>query len=303
MSIGLQKEYSAYGYVAVTILLWAATPLLVSQLSLRIPVFQINWIVSAFSLPVLSVIIISTGRWRTLFSYNKKEITLMLFLGAVGIFPYTSLYYLAFALSPSDAGSINIINYSWPLWVIILSVPVLKEPLTGRKIFGILLSLVGVYLIISGKELFNLNHSQGRHFSFAILSASAGAFFWGLFSVLSKKNTFEPLTSLLMYNLASFLLFTIIRIFFVKPVVPSQEDWLLLIILGGIINVIGYLFWIIALRRGDTGRIANLIYLTPFTALVYLTVIRGTPINIHQYLGLALIVFGSLVQKKGGRKI
>jgi len=296
MNRRLQKDYSAFGYIAVTILLWAATPLLVSQLSLSIPIFQINWIVTALSLPVLFIIILWTGRFKTLISYEKKDYTLMLLLGAAGIFPYTSLYYLALALSPSNAGSINIINYTWPLWVIILSVPVLKESLTWKKITGILLSLAGVYLVISGKDFSNSNHHTGTQFIYAVLIAAAGAFFWGLFSVFSKRNNFEPLTSLLIYNLAAFVLFSIIMILFVEPVIPSLESWLLLAILGGVINVIGYLFWIMALRRGDTGSIANLIYLTPFVALIYITVILGVRISIFQYLGLMFIITGSLIQ-------
>ncbi len=74
--------------------------------------------------------------------YTKRDVGFMLFLGIAGIFPYTILLYLAFSLAPESAGVINIINYTWPLWVIILSVLILKEKLTFRKVLGILLGII-----------------------------------------------------------------------------------------------------------------------------------------------------------------
>lgn len=283
-------------YLAITILLWGATPLIVSGLSNSLPIFEINWIVTAFSILILGIVIIFSGKAEVFRSYKKKDYATMLFMGAIGIFPYTALYYLAFSLAPADAGNINIINYTWPVWIIILSVPLLKEALTWKKIFWIILSFAGVYLIISGGNLSVFKVFYNSHHKFAYLSAGAGAFFWGLFSVLSKGHRFEPLSSLLIYNISAFLCFTIIALFFTGLKIPSMNDWILLFVLGGCINGLGYLFWILALRHGDTGRIANLVYLTPFVALVYIYIFRGTQIRPFQFAGLTLVVIGPLLQ-------
>ena len=278
-------------YIAVPVLLWAATPLILSKLTYGLPVSQINWLVSALSLPVLILVNVFTGKYRELFSYNRKDYAFMFLMGIIGIFPNTALYYFAFALSPSDAGSINIINYTWPVWVIILSVIILKETLTWKTIAGILLSIAGVYLIVSGNNTFKAGNMA------AFISAGTAAFFWGLFSILTKYKSYEPLSSLLIYNAAAFIPFSAIVLFAGNPVSPSPEDWFLLIILGSIINVLGYLFWILALRHGNTSRVATLIYLTPFFALIYLYIFNGTKIELFQFIGLALIVSGSLIQK------
>jgi len=285
-----------YFYLAVTILLWGATPIIVSGLSVTLPIFEINWIVTGFSIIILSIVILTSGRAKIFRSYKKKDYAAMFIMGAAGIFPYTALYYLAFSLAPADAGNINIINYTWPVWVIILSVFFLKEPLTLKKIMGILLSFAGVYLIISNGNMKGLQVHHSAHYMPAYLSAGAGAFFWGLFSVLSKRCRFEPLSSLLIYNISAFLFFTVIVLVFAGLKTPSINEWILLFILGGCINGLGYLFWILALRYGDTARIANLVYLTPFIALVYIYIFRGTRIHAFQFAGLTLIVAGPVIQ-------
>ena len=296
MKTKAKKGYLAYIFLTVPILLWAATPLIVSELSVTLPISLINWLSTAFSIILLSIVLSFSGKWKVFQLYKKRDYITMLLMGAIGMFPYTALYYLAFSLAPANAGNINIINYTWPVWIIILSVFFLKEPLTLTKIMGILLSFAGVYLIFSNGNMKGLQVHQSAHYMPAYLSAGAGAFFWGLFSVLSKRCRFEPLSSLLIYNISAFLFFSVIVLFFTGLKTPSINEWILLFILGGCINGLGYLFWILALRYGDTARIANLVYLTPFIALVYIYIFRGTRIHAFQFAGLTLIVAGPVIQ-------
>ena len=224
----------------------------------------------------------------------------MLLLGAACIFPYIALYYLAFSLAPSAAGEVNIINYLWPIWVLVLSGPLLKERLGWRGALSVLLGFAGVYLLASGGRLleFRVEHWQ------AYLSAGSGAFFWGLFSVLSKRQRYEPLPAMFLYNLGALACFALVVLgYSLAPapagagrlVLPSLQAWLLLLLLGGGANGLGYLFWILALRSGDTPRVATLAYLTPFVALLYLALFRGAPLRPLQLASLALILAGPIL--------
>jgi drug/metabolite transporter (DMT)-like permease len=64
---------------------------------------------------------------------------------------------------------------------------------------------------------------------------------------------------------------------------------------------LGYLCWILALRGGDTARIATLAYLTPFVALLYLALFRGTPVRPLQLASLALILAGPILERLRAR--
>jgi len=284
----------AYLFSAVPILLWAATPLLVTELAAELPIFQINFLVTAISVVVLSATLTVLGRWRSFAAYSPRNVGTMLLLGATGMFPYTTLYYLAFALAPAAAGNSNIINYLWPVWIVVLAVPILKEKLSWRKIIGMTLSFAGVYVIVTGGRWIRV---QSEHLP-AYLCAAAGAFFWGLFSVQNKRLRFDALSAMLLYNLAAAVCFAAVAVLASPLAWPSPRAWLLLLLLGGAVNGFGYLFWILALRAGDTARIANLVYITPFLALVYLAVLRQQPITAVQLLALALVISGPIVQHR-----
>ncbi len=56
--------------------------------------------------------------------------------------------------------------------------------------------------------------------------------------------------------------------------------------------------WVIALQSGETAKISNLAYITPFLALVWTSLILKEPFSIFSLLGLTVIVFGILLQLK-----
>ena len=62
-----------------------------------------------------------------------------------------------------------------------------------------------------------------------------------------------------------------------------------------------YRCWFLALRHGDTARITNLAYLTPFLSLVYLRVLVGEEILFSSLAGLLVILAGVFLQFAGGR--
>ena len=291
-------------FLVPVILLWGSTPLLVSELSRELPIWEINALIAAFSTLTLTLAVTALGRWPALRGLPKGELVSMLALGAGLMFPYTALYYLAFALRPEAAGDANIINYLWPIWVLALSVPLLREPLTWSKVLGMLTAFAGVYLLMSGGSWIRFRAENLP----AYASAGVGAFFWGLFSVLSKRQgDREPLTAMFLYLTAAFLCFAVLALALaavgaLRLQSPSGRAWLMLAAVGVGSNGLSALFWILALRHGDTALVSTLAYLTPFLALVYLAVFRGTPIRPLQLGALALILGGPLLERFARRR-
>ncbi len=291
-------------FLVPTVLLWASTPLLVSEVSRQLPIWEINALVSGFSTLAMALVVTAFGRWPALRALRGRELAAMLGLGAGTNFPYTALYYLAFALAPEAAGDANIINYLWPLWVLILSVPLLREPLSWNKVLGMLIAFAGVYLLVSGGSWIRFRAENLP----AYASAGIGAFFWGLFSVLSKRQrAHEPLTALFLYLGASWVCFTILALVLhaagaIRLASPTGHAWLMLAAVGGGANGLGALFWILALRSSDTALASTLVYLTPFLALVYLAMFRGTPVRPLQLAALALILGGPLLERFARRR-
>ena len=197
------------GFLVPVILSWGSTPLLLSELSRELPIWEINALIAAFSTLTLTLAVTALGRWPALRALRGRQLASLLGLGAGLMFPYTALYYLAFALRPEAAGDANIINYLWPIWVLALSVPLLREPLTWNKVLGMLTAFAGVYLLMSGGSWIRFRAENLP----AYASAGVGAFFWGLFSVLSKRQgDREPLTAMFLHLSAAFLCFAVLAL-------------------------------------------------------------------------------------------
>jgi drug/metabolite transporter (DMT)-like permease len=88
----------------------------------------------------------------------------------------------------------------------------------------------------------------------------------------------------------------------IRLTLPSGRAWLMVAVVGAGANGLGALFWVLTLRYSDTALASTLVYLTPFLALVYLAVFRGTPIRPLQLASLALILGGPLLERFARRR-
>jgi drug/metabolite transporter (DMT)-like permease len=268
------------------------SPVIILELSDTMTVHQINLLATCITLVVLAVVITAQKKWGIVARYRFKDVLSMLLLGASGIFTFKTFYYLAFVLAPRSTGELNIINFIWPILVVLISPALLRERITLLKLLGALVSFSGVFLIIS----------SGRTLRFepallpAYLSILAGSGCWGLFSVLTKKTGYEVITANFFFNLSALLCFFLLFVFTSSFTVPDAADWSILVLLGGVVTGLGYLLWIGALRLGDTAKISNCVFFIPFITLVYLWILYGQPITVVQVASLLLILGGSVIQ-------
>ena len=85
------------------------------------------------------------------------------------------------------------------------------------------------------------------------------------------------------------------------PMSPAE----MLEVINPIIDAVAYLLWALALKGvGNTAKIANLAYLTPFLSLVISAIVIGEKIRFQAVIALVFIIGGILLQSffKSGKK-
>lgn len=213
-------------------------------------------------------------------------------VGVGGIFGYHFLYFSAFQRAP--AVEVNLMNYLWPLLIVLLS-PLLLPGyrLRPHHFVGALMGLGGATLIISGGRLgLDLAYLDGY------LLAAGCALVWAAYSLLTKR--LPPFSSAavgafcLVSGLLSLAVYALSRPSF-TPADLTRGDWLALLLAG--VGPMGAAFfaWDAALKRGDPRIIGSLAYLTPLLStlnLVWLTGSRLTPLSAA---AMALIVGGAAI--------
>ena len=243
-----------------------------------------------FSCIVMCGIVLFEKKTRVLTSYSISDYTKTGVLGFLGTYLYYVLLYAALALTSASEGFI--LAYTWPMLVIIIAFPLLRERLTIKKICSILMSFFGIVVIVTHGSIFALSFTslQGD------ILALGGSAVFALFSVLGKKYQYDQVVSVFIYFVTALVLITPTLFLFSSLKIPSFHIWLWLLLNGFLVNGISYIFWFKALEYGDTSVTSNALYLTPFLSLVYIALFLGEKILLSSVVGLVIIVVGIILQ-------
>jgi drug/metabolite transporter (DMT)-like permease len=265
----------------LTIVVWSFLALLGSQLN-QVPPFLLVGI--ALSIGGL-IGIWKVGEWR---------VPLKTFaVGIYGIFGYHFLLFSAFQHAP--AVEANLMNYLWPLLIVLLTPIILTgQHLRPHHIVGAVVGLAGAALIVSGGH-FSLDVGNIKGY----LMAAAAAFVWSSYSLLTKRVPAFPTAAVAGFcffsGLLSLLVYFVGSPSLAAVQVLTRRDWVNLILLG--IGPMGLAFftWDAALKRGDPRIIGSLSYITPLTSTLLLVLAGGRSFTWISGLAMVLIFSGAVI--------
>ena len=197
-------------------------------------------------------------------------------LGIYGLFGYHFMLFMALRLAP--AVEANLINYLWPLLMVVLA-PVLLKNMSLRPIHlgAALLGFGGAALAILGAaNPVDALPSPGSADRVAgYLAALAAAFMWSSYSLLTQRVAAFPTAAIGLFALVSGLLSLLCHWALEAPTSLSLRDGLLLALMGlGPLGGAFYL-WDKALKLGDARQIGILSYLTPLGSTAMLILVTG----------------------------
>ena len=207
------------------------------------------------------------------------------------------LYYLVLikAYQLLEAQVAGALNYIWPIVLVLFSIPFLGQKIKARAVAAIFVSFFGILIISTGGHPFLWKFSNPLGAALAVGSA----FFWAAYWILNMKDPREE-TGKILLNMIFGLLYLIIY-FAVQgrwPVIPTTAGLLGSFYIGTFEMSLTFVIWLKALNySADTAKVSNLIYLSPFLGLFWISHAVGE--NIHDYtlVGLAFIIGGIMLQQ------
>lgn len=286
----MNNSIKAYVYLFFVIILWGSAPSVTKLMLKNLNNFQVLFYMLIFAAIALFLILSLQRKLKILREYSLRDYFKISLLGCLGIGLYHIFLFKSFMISPVNEAMI--LNYIYPIAILIFSVIILKDNIRLRSVIGITLGFFGVYFVISGGDFFNFNIQYSTGY---LLALSAGLI-WGFFSVLGKKLNYETFSSMFVYILSALILTTVIVYSFFTFEVPTTSEILGLAYLGILTVGIAFVLWFRSLKLGETVKISNLAYLTPFVSLVFIHLIIGEKIFLTSIFGLILITAGVLIQ-------
>jgi drug/metabolite transporter (DMT)-like permease len=277
------RTATSIGFIAI--LLWALLALFTAA-SGTVPPFQL----AAMTFLVAGLVGVASWVARPQGVKALRQRPVVWALGVGGLFGYHALYFAALRLAPpAEAG---LVNYLWPLLIVLFSALLPGERLRTAHVAGALLGFAGVAVLIAGKGALD---ARPEHLP-GYFCAAAAAFVWGAYSVLSRRFGEVPTDAVAGFCLATSALSLVCHLAFETSVWPaSATQWLAILALG--IGPVGAAFyvWDIGMKRGDIRLLGVASYAAPVLSTLILVLAGYAEPTLTLALSCALIVAGALV--------
>ena len=282
----------SYFYALVSVFFWSTTTTVSKLLLHSISTMQVLAVSSVFATLFLLMVNVFKGNLKQLKSYQLRDYLVLAGVGFLGMFLYRML--LFFGVARMLASQAMIVNYLWPIMAVLASCVILREKLTVRKAIAVVMSFLGVVIVTTGGSAAGLS---GSDLTGTVLVAVA-AVFYGLFVAINKRLQYDSFVSMMFYNAVAAICAILGTLFSGETLLLTLPQNLGLVWVGVCNTAIGFVAWDLAMKTGDTAKVANLAYITPFLSLVVAYFLLGDPITIWSVGGLTVIVAGILLQLK-----
>jgi drug/metabolite transporter (DMT)-like permease len=213
-------------------------------------------------------------------------------VGVGGLFGYHALYFLALRFAPpAEAG---LLNYLWPLLIVLFSSLLPGERLAAHHIIGAVLGLAGTVLLFAGNTgSFTSGQIPG------LVAAFIAAFVWATYSVLSRRLKSVPTDAVAGFCAVTAVLAALVHTLVETTVWPNTPlQWAAIIGLG--VGPVGAAFyaWDIGMKRGDIRVLGAASYATPLLSTTFLILAGFAKASANLAFAAVLIAGGGLIAAK-----
>jgi drug/metabolite transporter (DMT)-like permease len=254
----------------------------------KIPAFQLA--AMTFAIGALAGFVTWIGRKDATRALAQPPIAWV--VGVGGLFGYHALYFLSLRYAPPAEATL--LNYLWPLLIVLFSALLPGERLLPHHVIGAMLGLAGTALLLAG--------NTGRFTSAelpGLIAACVAAFVWATYSVMSRRLKSVPTAAVAGFCLATSLLAALVHLAVERTVWPETTmQWLAVAALG--IGPVGAAFyaWDVGMKRGDIRVLGAASYATPLLSTAFLIAAGFAKASATMAIAALLIAGGGFIAAK-----
>jgi drug/metabolite transporter (DMT)-like permease len=286
------SKYKMWILLVLCNLFWAGNYIFGKYVGAEMSPLQITfsrWFLASIILVVVAAVF-EKPEWKEVLKL-WQPLAAMAVLGIIG---YTFMVYYALRFTSStNAALVNTIN---PAMIAIAAAIYLKEKMSRLQVAGVVLSLVGVFVVLTGGnllQLFQVHYNKGD----LIMVVAMGV--WTIYSMVGKQiKEIPPITATAVSSamaaviMAPFVLYQGMNVAALSPMA-----WTGIIYITIFPSVISFVIWNIGVKElgaNKTGIFLNLIPV--FTAIISWAL--GNQITAAQVIG-GLLVFAGVYLTMG----
>jgi drug/metabolite transporter (DMT)-like permease len=215
--------------------------------------------------------------------------------GLAGIGGYHALYFAALGSAP--AVEANLLNYSWPLLIVLFSGLVSGLRLGAQRLIGVAMGAAGAVLLLAG---------EGTAFPaeawLGFACALAAALVWALYSVLAARLGSVPSEAVAGFCLASAGLAGLAHMALEPPATLEPRHWAAVALMGLGPTGAAFFLWDHGMKRGDPRLLGTLAYAVPVASTLLLVAAGEGELSARMLVAAALVSGGGLLAALAGRR-
>lgn len=241
--------------------------------------------------------------WETLRTLNGRDFLLLLVQALCGMFLFRM--FLINGLRYTSPGEAGILTGATPAITAFLAMVLLREPVSGKKLTGIIGTVAGISLVqglLTPGHQFSKEHFLGN---MLVLGAAACESLFNIFSRILvvkigavEKRQFHPgVQTVIVSGIA--LLFSVLPALsegaLQSLAVIGVMEWLALFWYGVFVTALAFIFWYAGINRCSAFAAAAFSGMMPFTAMLLSVTLLGEVPGWLQWAGGVLIIGGMVL--------
>ncbi len=288
----MQNNRKAYLFTALAILFWATAASAFKIALAQVSPFVLLFYSAFFSLLILGGVLVAQKKLRLLKAGPSFWIHSAL-AGFLNPFLYYFILFQAYDRLPGQVAMA--LNYLWPIVLMLLAIPLLRQSVSSRQVLAILISFGGSLIIATKGQITVFSGLDGPGVALALGSTVIWALFW----LINTRDKHDPVLKLFggfVFGAFYSLLPMLITEGFVVPQFMATAA---LLYIGAFEMGFTFVLWLSALKYAErAAQVGQLIYITPFLSLLFLWLIIDEAIYLSTVAGLVLIVGGIMLNQK-----
>lgn len=288
----MNRQTKATIFALLSVLCWSTVAPAFKLALFELSVIQTLTISTGVASIVLFFTLLFRNKLKNLKNLKKRDILWSICFAVINPIIYYLVLFSAYDRLPAQIA--QSLNYTWPIMLSILAIPILKQKLSFKALVALTISFLGVLAISFQGPINDGSTNDTTGIILALFSSIAWATYW----LLQVKSRLDKSIQLFLNFSISFVLLCFLFIITKQGIPHSAKAWLPCIWIGFFEMGITFYLWMSALKYAyRTDVVSNLAFLTPFISLFFINLVLHESISINTVIGLCLIIGGILIQQ------
>ena len=232
----------------------------------------------------------------------KERLGWVFMMGAFGMAGFTVFFILA--AQYTTAVNLGITQGSIPAFVMIMGLIVLRTKVSFLQICGLVLSLGGVVLLVSGGSMSVLKNVQFNTGDLLMLIACLC--YAGYTVGLSRRIDMSPVLMLAFFSAAAVVtltIYTVIEYAQGSLVIPGLKGWLLVIYCAIFPSLLAQVLFMRGVELAGSNRAGLYVNLVPVFAALFAVMMLGEVMHLYHIISLVLVLGGIYMAERGKKAL